>query len=178
MEEFEFFSLYRSSDRGTKGSRGWYAQELDRFKSMPPRWWSAVYRGEVALEEAVTLKIGGGCQTNFVCKGFGFLFDQRTLDCMKGAALTGWSTFPVRLLGKDGKELRAYYGLVIKGRSGPVTNINRVPGEAPRIDPGTWDGSDFFVPGDSDHQFATRRVVELFESQDISGIQWKPLPNA
>jgi hypothetical protein len=86
------------------------------------------------------------------------LVSQRLLDLLNREGFTGWSSYPVRLYGKDDEPPPGYAGLAIRGRSGPIDVSRSVAGEKVGpggsvpiwrglyFDPATWDGSDIFAP--------------------------------
>src|SRR5262249_13395907 len=47
-----------------------------------------------------------------------YLFSDRVLQCLKSARFTGWGTYPVQVISRDGKEIQGYHGLAVNGRAG------------------------------------------------------------
>ena len=120
---------------------------------------------------------------------------QAFVEVLKSNGLTGWSTYPVRLFGKDDQELQGYHGLAVTGRSGPLdkskcrvvkrlredgTEIVRDDGSVSRerigwfIEAESWDGRDFFVPERTRGICLTARAKEKLEAARLKGLKWIP----
>ncbi len=103
-----------------------------------------------------------------------FLFSEKVIKTLQGIGATGWSTFPVKVIGKNRKPVSGYYGLSVTGRSGPISlsdeDIVTLP---PPVEGGresqwykgfhfdieTWDQSDFFIPEETNIIMVTEKVA-------------------
>ena len=97
------------------------------------------------------------------------------VSSLQEAGISGWSTYPVELFGKQGEPLGTYHGLIVHGRCGAVDKSRSVrttkefPGGVFPIwrglyfDEDSWDGSDIFMPSDeTGWVFVTTRAKEVF----------------
>jgi hypothetical protein len=103
------------------------------------------------------------------------MFSQRIVDALTQRRFTGWSTYPVDVYGKDGAFVTRYHGICIHGRCGPIdgTRSTRVMREYPAglfpisqgllFDEASWDGSDFFIPGETAFNLVTEDVKNTIE---------------
>ena len=106
---------------------------------------------------------------------FTVLLSPALVDALRQAGVSGWSTYPVELSGKDGATFGTYRGLVVHGRCGPIDRSSRkAPAPAGPasvvkglfFDEGTWDGSDIFMPGDDTaFVFFTERAKDLLAAR-------------
>jgi len=113
---------------------------------------------------------------------------QRLVDVLRENGVTGWSTFPIELYGKNGELIEGYHGLAVTGRCGALqlgrsrveTRIG-ASGKPYKIkiglffDESTWDGSEMFVPEDTAHVFVIGKVKRLLEQAKISNVTFTPL---
>jgi hypothetical protein len=101
---------------------------------------------------------------------------------------TGWSSFPVHVAGPMGDQFLGYRGLSIAGRSGPIDDglSERVvlpppvpEGRASRAlagqcpEPGSWDGSDLFVPEDTMFTCVTTSVRDALVTAGVVGFRFE-----
>jgi hypothetical protein len=99
------------------------------------------------------------------------------------APFTGWTTYPVEVHDGWGTHVPGYAGLAFAGRCGrAVADLSRVEGGGGRahyvglrFDPGSWDGSDFFVPERSRRLVITRSVGEVLRTAKVGNVRWLPL---
>lgn len=111
------------------------------------------------------------------------ILSERVLAVLEG--FTGWSSYPVRLLGKEGEEIAGYRGLAVHGRCGPIDTSKSVqvhkefPGGTFPIwrgllfEPDTWDGSDIFMPeGDFGFVFIRKVVKDTFTRARVRNISF------
>jgi hypothetical protein len=107
------------------------------------------------------------------------------VGCLTEHGFTGWSTFPIRVEGLLADGLAGYRGLSITGRSGPIDDglservvlPPYVPG-APSMphrkgfcpEPGSWDGSDLFVPEGTFFRCVTSSVRDALVSARLVGL--------
>jgi hypothetical protein len=113
---------------------------------------------------------------------------SRLVDLLKAEHATGWSTYPLTLLDKRGKRVPGYCGLAVTGASGPIEwkRSERVlkPPAVPRgkgrwvrrgawFDEESWDGSDFFFPGETMHLMVSDRIVRAMKRAKLKGIEFE-----
>jgi hypothetical protein len=108
---------------------------------------------------------------------------QWVLDLMREAGFTGWTTFPVVVLAKDGSPVPGYSGFAVTGRCGPVTvdRSNLIePERGPAMyqgltfDPATWDGSDIFRVN-LGPPLVLAPVKEALERAKVRNLRFTPL---
>lgn len=113
-----------------------------------------------------------------------YLISDKMKNALTENQLTGWKTFPVRVLDKRGNEIEGYHGLSITGRSGPLDYSKcpvietRVSPSAPLvkhyvgkyIDLSTWDGSDFFLPEGSYGTIITPKAAHVLTKNKLTNI--------
>ena len=99
--------------------------------------------------------------------------------------ITGWKTFPIRLLDKKGVEMPGYEGFSITGRCGPrdrskatlVEKENRYGKfyyhKGVFLDLNTWDGSDIFIERYYWTEMISPKAAEVFKKQNA--LQLMPL---
>jgi len=101
---------------------------------------------------------------------------------------SGWNTYSVKLIGKNGREFPGYRGLAVAGRCGPIENSRSImfeklmPGgvfpywRGLYFEPTTWDGSDLFMPMDgSGWIFVVERVRRAIESSRVKNVVFTSL---
>lgn len=108
--------------------------------------------------------------------------NERVVSLLQENDLTGWSTYPIVLSGKDGSVISGFRGLAITGRCGAVdwSQSQRVMKEypaglfpiwrGPRIR--DWDGSDLFMSNDAraGYKFVTTRVRTAFQEARVLNV--------
>ena len=108
--------------------------------------------------------------------------------CLDEHGSTGWSPFPIRVEGPLADELDGYRGLSVTGRSGPIDDAlservvlpPSVPG-APSMPhrrgfcprPGSWDGSDLFVPEGTLFTCLTAPVRDALVAGRLVGLRFE-----
>ena len=118
------------------------------------------------------------------------LISERFLDTLLEVRATGWGTYPVRPYDRAGLELPGYHGLAVTGRAGPIdrsrSRIELLPPPVPEeqamyaeigmyFDPGTWDGSDIFMPEGTLAVCVVERVKQALEERKLTNIEFTPL---
>jgi hypothetical protein len=119
------------------------------------------------------------------------LVSDRVVGLLRAEDVTGWSLYPVRVVGKNGLEIQGFHGLAVVGRCGPFDGSKSQmiikPPPVPRgrpapyrkglyFDPVTWDGSDVFCSEDgSGTVVVTRRVHELFRRHKVTNVYLESL---
>jgi hypothetical protein len=105
--------------------------------------------------------------------------------------VTGWETFPVRVIGSNDEEVTGYEGLRVTGRSSVITidkvhsdlvYENRKHGSFPYykglyFDVASWDGSDLFAASDMGTAWvlATEKTKVAFERSGAQNIEFTPI---
>lgn len=118
------------------------------------------------------------------------LLSPRALQVLRDGSFTGWRSFAVEITGKKGKRIEGYEGLVVTGRCGPIDwskgKLIRKPPPVPQgqgydawvgmyFDPGSWDGSDLFLPEGTTYKILTERVKTALEEANITNMRFEPL---
>lgn len=116
------------------------------------------------------------------------IVSEKVKRILESEKITGWKTYPVSIFGKDHTEVPGYHGLSIFGRCGQIDNrqsvkIDKVfPGGIFPVwrglffDPGSWDGSDFFMPDEeSGHVFVSEKVKSALEKAQANNIEFTAL---
>ena len=114
-----------------------------------------------------------------------YLASNAMLAAVREAELTGWSTWPARVLDTGGSSVGDHTGLAITGRCGPIdpalsrpTPGNEFTMTGKHFAPGTWDGSDLFFPDDGGGLFCTARARDALLAAGIGGLEFVPLSEA
>lgn len=137
----------------------------------------ALTRGELQSHAPITVRheMGRGRpgDVTWTTLAIPVVVSLRVVDLLSDNAFTGWSTYPVHVLDREGQVIDGYYGLAITGRCGPIEPSQsevvfrdlpggRVPAlKGMFFDPASWDGSDLFM---SVEQNALRFVREDVKS--------------
>lgn len=122
---------------------------------------------------------------------FPIVLHKRLTRLFEEHALTGWDTYPVQVLRSSGAVINDYVGLQITGRCGPIDDtkssqeMKAYPaGDFPILkglffDPATWDGSDFFMPGEEGKagawQFVTGNVKKVVLENGVTNVEFEPI---
>lgn len=116
-----------------------------------------------------------------------FLISDRLKGILEENRLTGWQTFPIKLYDKKGNEISGYHGFSIIGHSGPtnyekseIIETRHVPTgpichyyKGVRVD--NWDGTDFFTPDKTYHNFISKRAAEILKKNKITNLRLENL---
>lgn len=112
---------------------------------------------------------------------------DRVVALLRDSRLTGWSTYPVEVIGKDKTVISGYQGLAIVGRcASPNPELSRprenvYPGGVFTdwygfyFDESSWDGSDLFMPTTTFHVLATEAVMRLFKKNKVTNVEFTRL---
>lgn len=120
---------------------------------------------------------------------FLYLISNKLKGILEETNLTGWKTFPIRLLDKKKNEILGYHGLSITGRCGPIDYNKCEIIEKPVVSGGPvekhykgvyfgldeWDGSDFFLAEQCDQVYISDRAAAALREQKLSNIVMKNL---
>lgn len=120
------------------------------------------------------------------------LVSEHFCSVLRDGRYTGWKTYPVDLHGKGDERIDGYHGLAITGRCGPIDDsksvetwreprVVRKPGQRVQVwvglyfDPGTWDGSDLFVPEGTAMIIVVEAVKKALEKAKVSNVRFTRL---
>ena len=135
--------------------------------------------------------MGGAVPSDVIWTGLGLpLFVSSTfVDVLREARFTGWDTYDVIVIGKDGRVVPGFYGLAITGRcdsqdlSRSELMLRKYPGgwfpvfRGCYFNEDSWDGSDLFMerPDERDHRtvrrYITGRVRTALRRSRISNLR-------
>ena len=113
-----------------------------------------------------------------------YLISDKLKANLEKSALTGWKTFPIKLLTKDNSEISGYQGLSITGRCGPIDYTKSEIIEKRSVPNGPlskyykglyigldkWDGTDFFLPGETFHTIITEKAALSLKRERLTNI--------
>lgn len=114
-----------------------------------------------------------------------YIISEKIKNIFERNNLTGWKTFPIEVLNKEGRKLIGYYGMSITGKCGPVDNskseivpYTRIPylsGEKAykgyHVGLDKWDGSDFFIPEGVFAIIGSQKVADVFKENQIKRLK-------
>jgi hypothetical protein len=119
------------------------------------------------------------------------LLSDAAVKALTTAGITGWTTYPVEVLGPPGVRIAGYRGLSATGRCGPIDKSRsrrelrppRVPNAAAYwawmglyFDEATWDRSDLFMPQDRTlFIFATELVRATVAVHKLTNFNFIPV---
>ena len=116
------------------------------------------------------------------------VISDRVVSLLRDGAFTGWETYPINLVGKNGSPIAGYHGLAVRGRCGAIDNSQStkfdktMPGGAFTwwrglyFDPESWDGSDLFMPaGNVGWIFVVAAVKRAFDKAKVKNVAFTPL---
>jgi hypothetical protein len=118
-----------------------------------------------------------------------FLISGKLKSVLEDNILTGWKTFSVRVLDKQGHEIKDYHGLSITGRCGPI-DYNKSEIIEKRLVPNgplgkyykglpvgldKWDGTDFFLPEKNFGAIITNKAAEVLKKSKLTNIRLENL---
>ena len=112
---------------------------------------------------------------------------NRIKDVLEENAFTGWKTFAVKLLDKNGSEIQDYFGLSITGRCGEIDYSKAEIIEKRLVPNGPlgkyykglsigldkWDGSDFFLPANNYGTIVRSKVVDILKKNKITNLRFE-----
>ena len=117
-----------------------------------------------------------------------FCVSSRLVNLLMENSISGWSVYPVEVLGRKNESLPGYHGFSVIGpecqrdrsRSHVITKLNAA-GRPTQVYKGLyfnedqWDGSDFFVVRPFGGIVVTERVHRLFRDAKVTNAQLTPL---
>jgi hypothetical protein len=114
------------------------------------------------------------------------IVSARVISLLQENRVTGWSSYPIEVMNRDGEVLDGYQGLSTTGRCGPLEfeRSAEVPKNYPAgvfpvyqglfFSPESWDGADLFMPSDDTlFVFAVDRVQKLFHKAKITNVAFE-----
>lgn len=135
--------------------------------------------------------ISGTKKYDIIAAGFPslFLISNRFSEIMKINNITGYKTYPVVIVEKNGIQTNEYVGLSIAGKSDNRSFTNsiilskRLTETAPisksylgfEIDENKWDKSDFFLVGDTTNVLITEKLKKVIKQNAFSNIVVEPI---
>ncbi len=128
-------------------------------------------RGEYTPASPFTMKVSEG-KRFYDLVGFqdtsNWAISEKLYSLLIQYKITGWKAFELEI--KD-VELK-YYGFQITGRCGELIDPDE-PGfyTGLKFDISSWDGSDFFCPGESVVTLCTQKVKEILVGNKISNCE-------
>lgn len=118
-----------------------------------------------------------------------YLISDKMKAVLEENALTGWKTFAVKVLDKQGQAIQGYHGLSITGRCGKI-DYNKSEIIEKRLVPtgplvkyykglhiglDEWDGTDFFLPEKYFGIMTTQAAAEALKKNKLTNIRLENL---
>jgi hypothetical protein len=116
------------------------------------------------------------------------IVSPRFVEVLRAGDFSGWTTFPIGVIGRLSEELREHRGLAVTGRSGPPDRSREervvLPPPVPNgeamphrlgLHPQDWDGSDLFVPEGTTHICVSERVRDAVARARLTGVEFTRL---
>ena len=132
---------------------------------------AAIYRGRASLPGGMTARWMRGAKvpTRIVATthAFPLLIHESVAEALTNARIGGWHASAVDLLSAQGKPLRDYHFLCVRGRCGPLT---ATPSGRMQFDLQGWDGSDLFVSEGATTLLVTpqaQRLIDGFRERHV-----------
>jgi len=172
-----------------EGDRGLIVITDDAERMRQDDIWRLI-RGEMNLKSPITYRYHLGSkpldliETTFPAR---HLLSRRFVQALTAGGFTGWSTYPIRVLGKDGREIVGYHGFSITGKCGPVDwsrseRVDRAFRGSTKtylrgvyFDETTWDGSDVFLVEGSARICVVQSVYEVLKPLFLTNVDFLPL---
>ena len=114
--------------------------------------------------------------------GMSILVSDRLVTLLQQNNITGWATYPIRLMGKRGDEISGYRGFTVTGRAGAIAEL--VPEKEivyecrnrfRQWERSSWDGSDFAHIKGRYKTICSERVRNIIKDSLIKGFYFDPL---
>lgn len=114
-----------------------------------------------------------------------YLISEKMRAILEDNKLTGWKTFNVKVLDKNGQEIKGYHGLSVTGRCGKIDYSKSEIVEKRLVQNGPlvkyykglhiglneWDGTDFFLPEKYFGIMITQAAVKALEKNKLTNIR-------
>jgi len=118
-----------------------------------------------------------------------YLISEKLKGILAGNNLTGWKTFEVKVLDKQGKEILGYHGFSVTSRCGKIDYSKseiiekRLVPNGPlgkyykglHIGLDKWDGSDFFLPENNYGTIVTSMAADILKKNKITNLMLRNL---
>ena len=118
-----------------------------------------------------------------------YLISDKMKTAFEDNRLTGWKTFDVKVLDKQGQEIHGYHGLSITGRCGKIDYSQSTIFEKRLVPEGPlgryykglyvgldeWDGSDFFLPERYFGTVITSKAADVLKKSKFTNIMLENL---
>lgn len=115
-----------------------------------------------------------------------YLISDKMKSVLEENNFTGWKTFPVNVLNKQGQEIKSYHGFSVTGRCGKIDYTKSetiekrlfINGSLTKYYKGLhigldeWDNTDFFLPKNCFGIIITKQVCEIFKKNKMSNIKF------
>jgi hypothetical protein len=113
------------------------------------------------------------------------LISEKMKTILEENKLTGWGTFPIKLLDNKENEIYGYHGFSVSGRCGEINYNNSEILYKPYFEGGPickfykgwqfdldqWDGSDFFIPKHIFTIIVTNKIEKILKTNKISNFR-------
>lgn len=113
-----------------------------------------------------------------------YIVSKRFIELLEQNTITGWRTYPIIVLDKEGKEVNDYFGFSIIGKCGAIDYAKSKVYEKQLLPNGAkskyykglpvgldeWDNSDFFIPEGTLHIIITERVMQIIKKHKITNV--------
>jgi hypothetical protein len=150
----------------------------------------AAQRGNCVASPIVVRYASGKALEDFVWTDAATpLVSARVITALAESAISGWSTFPVKLFDSGKREISGYTGLAVTGRCGwigfdrreesLIYRPNRSGGETRyfkglKFDEQSWDGTDLFMDAEARTGWvlATERVRKTFRAREVTNVEF------
>lgn len=116
--------------------------------------------------------------------GMSVLVSDRFVELLQQNNITGWSTYPIRLIGKKGDEISGYQGFTVTGRAGGIIKLVsekescfEYNSKYQQWESSSWDGSDFAHIKGRLKTISTEKVQNVLKEAKIKGIFFSPFEN-
>ena len=118
-----------------------------------------------------------------------YLISEKMRGILEENQLTGWSTYPIKLLNKKGDELLGYHGFSVTGKCGSVDWSKAIIVKRKLVQTGplcqfykglyiglgTWDKSDFFIPEDRLGIIVTSKAADVLKRNKLTNLELENL---
>ena len=176
---FEISQKFHSSKRGSVRTKTIPAMDGVHICSLFDGHYYPAITFPITFQQ-IGAKNGFNTFREFVfCRSYPVLISTQFKEQLQVHQITGWKTFPARLLDEAGNEVLGYEGFGITGCSGARDRSKcelirtRFTAEAPLVDkykgiyldPATWDGSDIFIEHKYWANIISPKAAKVFQNQ-------------